>query len=315
MVYYAFLLLTSVCCVMSVRVHQITEPLFMGEAPHWDDSKQALYFVSLGLFNMIHKYVLATGLHTKTRIEGRVGLMVPVEGTCDQFLLGVERQFQVVRWDGQEGSRASVLRVLGEVDQDEPTTRFNDGKADPWGRVFAGTISPGIYPVFETYKGSLFRLDRSNITTVEDRITVSNGLAWDLRRKAMYFVDSWEWKIRRYDYDVETGEISNLTYIFDYKKNNVEGFPDSMTIDTDGNLWVACFDGHKVIKIDPKTGALLQEVRIPAHQVTSVTFGGPNFDILFVTTANFYFSGPQDGATFMVTGLGVKGLPNINFKL
>ncbi|KAJ8723564.1 hypothetical protein PYW08_003476 [Mythimna loreyi] len=317
MVYYSFLLLTCVCCVMSVQVRQITEPLFLGEGPHWDHRKQALYFVTLGQFNnnMIHKYVLATGVHTMTRIQGRIGFIVPVQGTCDQFLLGVDRQFQVVRWNGQNGSPATVLRIIGEVDRNVLGTSINDGKVDPRGRVFAGTISPGIYPVFIMNQGSLYRLNRSNITKVQDRITVSNGLAWDLRRKAMYYVDSWEWKIRRYDYDVKTGAISNLTYIFDFKKNNVEGFPDGMTIDKNGNLWVACFEGGKVIKVNPRTGDMLQEVPIPAKQVTSVTFGGPNFDILFVTSANFYFRGPQDGATFMVTGLGVKGLPNRSFKL
>ena len=64
--------------------------------------------------------------------------MVPVEGTSDQFLVGVERKFQVVRWDGGEGSPISVLKELAEVDRDVPTTRINDGKADPRGRVFAG---------------------------------------------------------------------------------------------------------------------------------------------------------------------------------
>lgn len=91
-----------------------------------------------------------------------------------------------------------------------------------------------------------------------------------------------------------------------------------MTIDTDGNLWVAVFDGSCILKIDPRSGNLLQEVPIPAKQVTSATFGGPNLDILFVTTASMNINGeqaPPCGATFMVIGLGVKGHPNVNFKL
>lgn len=111
---------------------------------------------------------------------------------------------------------------------------------------------------------------------------------------------------------------ANMKYIFDFDKNNVAGFPDGSTIDTDGNLWVAVFDGSCVINIDPRTGIVLRKIPIPALQVTSATFGGPNYDILFVTTASLNIQGPQHppcGATFMVTGLGVKGHPNVNYRL
>lgn len=114
---------------------------------------------------------------------------------------------------------------------------------------------------------------------------------------------------------------ANPKHIFDFKKNDItkEGFPDGTTIDADGNLWIAVFKGYCVIKIDPTTGELLQKVDIPACQVTSVTFGGPNYDILFVTSARMEMAGvPNDypgGCTFMVTGLGVRGSPNVNFKL
>lgn len=91
-----------------------------------------------------------------------------------------------------------------------------------------------------------------------------------------------------------------------------------MTIDTDGYLWVALFNGSAVIKVDPKIGTVVDKVAIPAEQVTSVTFGGPNLDILFVTTASFNLVSEQKppcGSTFMVTGIGAKGYPNVKFKL
>lgn len=102
----------------------------------------------------------------------------------------------------------------------------------------------------------------------------------------------------------------NRRIAFDFKKNNVEGLPDGMTIDTDGNLWIACFDGSQVIKVDPVKGELLQQVPIPALQVTSVAFGGKNLDELYVTSASMnikYEQKPPCGAVFKVTGLGVKG--------
>ncbi|KAH9636268.1 hypothetical protein HF086_009464 [Spodoptera exigua] len=303
---------------MSVKVQKITEPLLLGEGPHWDEKQQALFLVSIQE-HTIHKYVPSTGVHTKTKVGGRVGFIVPVEGTTDQFLVGVERKFQVIRWDGADGSPATVVKELGEVDSDVPTNRINDGKADPKGRVFAGTMGHEDPPGnFSMNKGNLFRLDGDKVTKVVSQVSISNGLAWDLREKAMYYTDSLEKNIRRYDYDVDTGEISNVKYIFDFEKNKIEGVPDGTTIDTDGNLWVAVFDGSCILKINPRSGELLQKVSVPALQVTSVTFGGPNYDILFVTTASLNIRGPQDppcGSIFMVTGLGVKGFPNVNFKL
>ncbi|CAH2046718.1 unnamed protein product, partial [Iphiclides podalirius] len=304
---------------MSVIVQKITEPVLLGESPHWDDRHQALFFICVQ-GKTINKYVPSTGEHTKTQIDGRIGFILPVEGATDQYVVGVEHKFLLIQWDGEEGSKAPVLRELGEVDQEISSTRLNDGKADPKGRLFAGTMGyvQGSAGQFQENKGSLFRLDRRGIVKMSDGVAISNGLTWDLKEKAFYFIDSLEFKIRRYDYDVDTGEISNRSYIFDLKEKNIAGMPDGMTIDTDGNLWVAVFDGSRVLKIDPRLGHLLQEVPIPAKQVTSVAFGGRNLDILFVTTARLKINEEQEppcGATFMVTGLGAKGHPHVNFKL
>ncbi|CAH0399647.1 unnamed protein product [Chilo suppressalis] len=302
----------------SVKVVKVTEPLVLGEGPHWDAAQQALFFVDIK-GHSIHKYKPATGEHSSTKLGGAVGFIVPVEGTSDQFVVGVERQFQIVQWDGSDGGAARVLRTLGEVDPEAPSNRINDGKADPRGRLFAGTIGAEDIPgQFAMNKASLFRWDGPNMKKLVQGVTVSNGLAWDLKEKAFYYTDSLEYNIRRYDYNVETGEISNMSYVFDFKKNNVAGVPDGSTIDTDGNLWVAVFGGSCVLNVDPRTGKLLRKIPIPALQVTSATFGGPNLDTLYVTSASMNISGeqlPPCGATFEVTGLGVKGHPNLNFKL
>ncbi|XP_059045627.1 regucalcin-like [Achroia grisella] len=305
---------------MSVTVEKIVDPVVLGEGPHWDEKQQALFFVSIH-DRTIHKYVLSTKEHTKTKLDGPVGFIVPVEGTSDQFVVGVGRKFQVVRWDGRNNSPATVVKEIGEVDQHtNPTTRLNDGKADPRGRLYAGTMGhEEPLGVFIPEQGAFFRLDGSRIIKLSDKIGISNGLTWDLKEKAMYYIDSPELNIRRYDYNVETGEISNMKRIFDFKKKGVNGTPDGMTIDTDGNLWVAVFDGSSILQIDPREGKLLRQISIPAKQVTSVTFGGPNYDILFVTTAKLKINNveqePPCGATFKVTGLGVKGFRNNNFKL
>ncbi|OWR53293.1 regucalcin-like [Danaus plexippus] len=304
---------------MPLKIEKITDPLTLGEGPHWDDRQQALLFVDI-LACTIHKYVLSSKKHTKTKLDGRPGFIVPVEGETDQYIIGLELSFVIIQWDGEEGSPAKVLRTLADVDQDvSPKPRINDGKADPRGRIFAGSIGyenpPG---KFSPKQCSLYRLDKSEVKKVCGDITVSNGLAWDLERKAFYYIDSMDLKIRRYDYDVDSGDVSNMKYIFDLQANGVEGFPDGATIDSDGNLWVAVFSGSCVLQVDPVRGTLIQKLAIPASQVTSVTFGGPDFDVMFVTSASVDYTGPQEppgGCTFMITGVGAKGLPNVCYKL
>lgn len=109
-----------------------------------------------------------------------------------------------------------------------------------------------------------------------------------------------------------------MKHIFDFKAKDIKGIPDGTTIDTDGNLWVALFMGSCILKIDPKKGEVLQKIPIPAYFITSATWGGPNYDVLYVTSAKLDICGEQKplcGATFMVTDLGAKGYPNVNFKL
>ncbi|CAH2085064.1 unnamed protein product [Euphydryas editha] len=303
---------------MSLTIKNLTEPALLGEGPHWDDRQQALFFVDI-LQYTIHKYVPATGAHTKTKLDDTVGFIVPVDGTTDQFIIGLGKRFVIIQWDGAEGTPAKIVRELGTVDQDVVhKTRINDGKADPRGRIFAGTMGcedhlGKVVPE----QGSLYRVDKTGIHKLCSKIGLSNGLAWDLNKKACYYTDSEEGKIRRYDYDVDTGEISNIKYIFDIEKSDVSGILDGMTLDSDGNLWVAVFNSSSVVKIDPETGKILQRVPIPALQVTSVTFGGPKLDVLFVTSGSMNRGTAQEppcGSTFMVTGLGVTGLPSTNFK-
>ncbi|CAK1541935.1 unnamed protein product [Leptosia nina] len=305
---------------MSIKVEIVHEPVLLGEGPHWDEKRQSLFFVDINS-GCVHKYVPATGERTKAKVGGgKVGFIVPVEGSEHQFVVGVEQVFKIIEWDGLS-SEAKDIRILGTVDQDNKAqTRINDGKADPKGRIYAGSMcKENSSGAIEENKGSLFNLDNTGkIKKLFGGIFVSNGLAWDVKEKAMYYTDSLEYNIRRYDYDVDTGAISNLRYVFDFKKNGLQGAPDGTTIDDDGNLWIAAFNESCVIKVNPRTGELLQKVPIPVAQVTSVAFGGPDLDVLFVTTANIDFGlapGPQAGSTFVVTGLGVKGLPSHNYVL
>ncbi|XP_021939309.1 regucalcin-like [Zootermopsis nevadensis] len=122
------------------------------------------------------------------------------------------------------------------------------------------------------------------------------------------------------DTSLESDDKANRRTAFDFEVNDVDGIPVGMAIDIEGKLWVACFDGSQVIRVDPASGKLLSRIPIPTPQVTSVAFGGPQLDELYVTSADILTEEqkkmyPESGAIFRVTGLRVKGLPGQPIKL
>lgn len=297
-------------------------PVSFGTAPHWDNDTQTLYYVSV-FSNTLIKYV--DGKHFLSKLDGMPTFIIPIEGKPNHFAVGLNRKVVEVEWHGRDGG-AKVIRTIAEVDKENPKNRFNDAKADPKGRLFAGTMGHEYEPgKFNLKKGSLYRFeaDGSPQKLIGD-IDISNGLCWDVADKAFYFIDSFEYTIRRYDYNLETGEISNPRNVFSMAEYNkalgndekkMTGIFDGMTIDTEGNLWVANFDGYQVLEIDPKKGKLLQVIPIPSLQVTSATFGGPELDILYVTSASMNRGQEQvapAGATFAITNTGARGHPNNN---
>ncbi|XP_039288970.1 regucalcin [Nilaparvata lugens] len=148
-------------------------------------------------------------------------------------------------------------------------------------------------------------------------VDVPDGLAWNAQKTKFYFVDAFSGNVSCYDYDNESGQISNRRAIFILKEHNITGFPTGVTIDTEGMLWVGVFIGGQVLRIDPESGKLLRSIKIPGKQVTSVAFGGKKLDTLFVTTSQILqeISPPtkNDGRVYYVTGLKSSGKPIIGY--
>ncbi|XP_062592804.1 regucalcin-like [Saccostrea cucullata] len=277
----------------------------IGEGPHWDDMTSTLLYVDIHE-NSIHRFNPETNVADKIKLEDTVGFVVPARK--GGLIAGVGCCLVHVDWDTKRVTK------LHEVDK---KTRFNDGKCDPRGRVWTGTYGP-IYPDVENMPkiGSLYCLDLDgSLRTMVKDVGISNGLAWTSDEKTMYYIDSTPRKIYGYDYDVTTGKISNQKVIVDNAGKPLPdfGFPDGMTIDTEGKLWVACFLASKVVRYDPQTGQQLQTVNFPAHRITSCCFGGRNLDELYVTCSAHEVSEeefqkyPLTGSVFRVKGLGVKG--------
>ncbi|XP_031778273.1 regucalcin isoform X2 [Nasonia vitripennis] len=269
----------------------------------------------------IHTHFCTSTLSGYITEDGPVGVVIPVEGTTDKLVVGCGRDVVLVTWDGENDTTSPPVKKLLSLDTDRTDTRINDGKCDPAGRFWLGTMALEVNDAIEPDRGTFYAVDQDlNLRKIISPVSISNGLAWSLQNDVMYYIDSMSYQIWAYDYNHKDGAINNKRVIFDLKKNNINGLPDGMTIDADGNLWVALFNGGAVIQIDPKNGKLLRKVELPVDRITSVAFGDPQFDTLYVTTAHVGMtaeekkSKPNSGSLYAIKGLGVKGCPPTNFK-
>lgn len=203
---------------------------------------------------------------------------------------------------------------MAAPEADIPDNRFNDGKCDPAGRFWAGTMST----VGDKNAGALYRYDAdSSIHKMVENVSISNGIVWSLDKTKMYYVDTPTQKVMVYDYNNLTGEISNAKVAVEIP--NEMGSPDGMTIDAEGNLWVALWGGFAVTCWNPETGELIQTVKVPAKNVTSCAFGDADLGTLYITTAREGNNGeelekyPLSGGVFKFRP-GVKGVDAFFFK-
>ncbi|XP_014289312.1 regucalcin isoform X2 [Halyomorpha halys] len=285
----------------------------LGEGPHWDIATQSLYLVDIMGSQLIRYDPKANKAYIVKLDVPFASFIIPVEGSKGQFVVGSSIKLYLIKWDGSSDKVESV-ELLHELIGESVALRINDGKCDSKGRLYFGTMS--IEDIFNKRNGKFYSYTKKECCReLASGIGISNGLAWE--GNMMYYIDSLEQSVDGFDYN-SNGSIENRRKIFDLKKNNMTCFPDGMTIDKDGKLWVACFEGSQVLHVDPKTGKLLNKVPLPAAQITSVAWGGPNLEDLYVTSANQYRDGvdhPNAGCTFRITGLSTSGLPMNEFKL
>jgi len=276
----------------------------LGEGPHWDAEKQELFLVDIDGHKVV-RYVPATDELFSVTLDGRVSPVVPIAGSPNKYIVGVEQELKILEWDGRSTYPTSLTSIerMNEV----PTTRFNDGKCDPRGRLVAGT-----YDTSGGTGGNLYSLNANgDLSKLESGIKISNGLSWSADQRTMYYTDTQTGRVDAFDYDIETGKVQNRRQVFNVWESGHGGSPDGHTIDSDGNLWVCTFGGSKVLNINPRTRSLIRVVDLTgyASQVTSAAFGGQNLDILYVTSAEEGIEPePSSGSLFAIHDLGVTGM-------
>ncbi|XP_013147509.1 PREDICTED: regucalcin-like [Papilio polytes] len=296
-----------------------TQPaLFLhGESPVWDADTQSLYFVDVHAQN-IHKLNYITGkISTKHigKCYGQVNVISLISGS-KRLLVSVRAALYLMDWTV---SGDASLRLLTSMDEGEPDNMINDGKPDVEGRFWVGTKGPQTGDEVTPDRGTLYSVQqdtRAHIRTALRPVSVSNGIAFALNNSLLYYVDSPTQKIEAFDFDSQKGEISGRRTIIDVTSYGYDdAIPDGMTIDSKGHLWVALMFGGAVLHIDPDKREVVYGYKLPVSRTTSVCWGGPDMDELFVTTGRDAAAAePLAGALFTIRSTGSRGVPIPAFR-
>ncbi|MEB3102964.1 SMP-30/gluconolactonase/LRE family protein [Ferviditalea candida] len=277
----------------------------LGEGPCWDANANTLYWTDI-VEQKVHMYHPLSDTSQFIQVGQYVSAVVPRQS--GGLVLAMHRGFYFYDF------RNKQLTPIADPEQDKPGNRFNDGKCDVKGRFWAGTMNleeqPGL--------GAFYCLspDKS-VTKMLDSVSVSNGIAWSSNNKTMYYIDTPTRAVTAFDFDLDSGSLARPRQIICIPEG--EGLPDGMTIDEEGMLWIAHWDGAKVSRWNPETGECLEEVPVPASKVTSCAFGGSRMDELYITTARKGLSEaelreqPHAGGLFCIK-TSVKGTAGHSFS-
>ncbi len=272
----------------------------LGEGPAWDAKSNTLYWVDiLGKRIYYHR----RGEDGFIQLDEMPGCLAP---SRDGSLL-VAARASILKLELAIAKRTVLASIT------EPANnRFNDGKCDPASRFLAGTMNLDE----KTPSGSLYSFDGQTVTRLLTDIRISNGLAWSPDYKTFYYIDTPTREVKAFDYDLSTGLIAEPRVVIHVPESL--GWPDGMTSDTDDNLWIAMWGGAQVTHWNPQTGELLEQIPLPAKNVTSCVFGGKNLNELYITSARkglneadltaYRFSG-----SLMRVKTKVQGMPTFEF--
>lgn len=277
----------------------------LGEGPLWDVDEQRLYWID----SFDGRVFRATADGREVRawdVPQKIGSMALRQG--GGAVVSLARGFHFL--DFATGACEPIV----DPEPDKPNNRLNDGKVDKRGRFVAGSMDT----LEEGPNGALYRLDPDlSLHTLDRGIIVSNGPCWSPSGDTFYFSDTWTGEIWAYDYDLETGTVANRR-TFAKVDTSGGGAADGATVDAEGGVWNARVYDAKLVRHTPD-GAVERVIEMPVKKVTSVMFGGPELDILFVTSMakpplpRFPGDGVLRGSLFAIHDLGIRGVPEPRF--
>lgn len=251
----------------------------------------------------MHFFDPRSGEDTVRQVDRVVGAAVPRRDSG--LMLAVDDGFATFDLDSGE------VTVVAAVEEHDPITRMNDGRCDPHGRFWAGTMA------YEALKhpgrGSLYCLepDGSVRKTLGD-VSISNGIDWSPDGRTMYYIDTLRFAVEAFEFDPDAGELGERRTVVNIGSagEDLVG-PDGLTVDAEGGLWVAVYGGSSVRRYAPD-GELDMVVELPVTDVTSCAFGGPDLSDLYITSASHWLSPAARATQPLAGGLfhcrpGVKG--------
>jgi len=266
----------------------------LGEGPIWSADTSSVTWTDITQ-NTFHTADIDTGKTLSFGVPSMVGAIAhSKEGG---YIAATQKGFARIGVDGKYSPLHSFL---------PDDMRMNDGKVDPSGRFWAGSMALS----FEKGRGSLYVLEKDNsYRSILDDITLSNGMGWSPDAQYFYYIDSVPGVLKRFDYDLYTGHISNPKDLITFDSSS--GIPDGMSMSSDGKIVIALWDGGRIEIYEP-SGEKVSEITLGVSRPTSCTFAGPNRDILIVSTASQGIDRadePLAGKILAVTGTGLIGLP------
>ena len=278
---------------MNIRaISEVTSDL--GEGPIWSADTNSVTWTDITQ-NTFHTADIDTGKTMSFGVPSMVGAIA--HSKDGGYIAATQKGFARIGVDGKYSPLHSFL---------PDDMRMNDGKVDPSGRFWAGSMALS----FEKGRGSLYVLEKDNsYRSVLDDITLSNGMGWSPDAQYFYYVDSIPGVLKRFDYDLHTGQISNPKDLITFDSSS--GIPDGMSMSSDGKIVIALWDGRRIEIYEP-SGEKVSEITLGVSRPTSCTFAGPNRDILIVSTASQGIDRadePLAGKILAVTGTGLSGLP------
>ncbi len=281
-----------------MKITQIdTQLCTIGEGPVWDVAEQALYFIDI-LGKTVLRFDPVSGETRTWPVPDVIGSMaLRAGGGAIVALTNGVHALDFVSGD------CALLATSEDLNE---TVQLADGKVDRRGRFIVGSSDR----TMKEPRGKLYAMGLdATLREIDNDIFLSNGPCWSPDDTILYHSDSIRNTVFAYDYDIETGTATNRRAWASTAE--LGGIPDGATIDTDGCMWMAICEGQKVVQFRPD-GGLERVIDMPVKCPSSVIFGGPALDQLYVTSLSPAFLGreaaPLDGCTFVIEGLGAKGL-------